>query len=478
MPHDLLLPLLCACLSQSAGTPPGGERYWHQWRGPLANGTALHGDPPTEWSESKNVRWKVAIPGRGHSSPIVWKDRIYLLTAIKTEQVASTTGNTERSGGWAERPADTSAAAMAFNGLPQEQDAPPPERRRRGGGGGRGGGEKPKNVHEFAVLCLNRADGKTIWQKAAYRGVPHDGTHPDGTFASASPITDGDRVYASFGSAGLFCVDMQGNPAWNVDLGDMRTRSSFGEGSSPALFGDTLVVNWDHEGDDFIVALDARTGRERWRKPRDEPTTWSTPLIVDVKGKPQVITTGTNRVISYDLASGDVVWEDAGLTANVIPSAVYQDGMLVVMSGFRGAALRAIRLAEARGDLSKDGGAIAWKYDQDTPYVPSPLLYDGGLYFLENNRAMLTCLNARSGEKRFGPQRIEGVQGVYASPVAAAGRVYVVGRDGKTAVLKHGGDYSVLAVNTLDDGFDASPAIVDHELYLRGREHLYCIAAP
>lgn len=472
-----LITLVCACLSQSAGAPSGAEQQWHQWRGPLANGTAPHGDPPTEWGESKNVRWKVAVPGRGHSSPIIWKDRVYLLTAIKTDRVAAGPSTSDGSADWQPNSPHLRFLPAAAISTLQDQDAPPPPERRRRGGGGRGG-EKPKNVHEFAVLCLDRADGKTIWQKTVHQAVPHDGTHPDGTFASASPTTDGQRVYASFGSAGLYCLDMQGNVQWQVDLGDMRVRSSFGEGSSPALFGDTLIVNWDHEGDDFIVALDARTGRERWRKPRDEPTTWSTPLIVDVNGKPQVITTGTNHVMSYDLATGDVVWEDAGLTANVIPSSVQGDGLLYAISGFRGAALRAIRLADARGDLAKSGAAIAWKYDQDTPYVPSPLLYDGGLYFLENNRAMLTCLDARSGEKRFGPQRIEGVQGVYASPVAAAGRVYIVGRDGKTAVLKHGGEYKLLALNSLDDGFDASPAIVDRELYLRGRESLYCIAAP
>ena len=216
----------------------------------------------------------------------------------------------------------------------------------------------------------------------------------------------------------------------------MQTRNSFGEGASPALHGDTLIVNWDHEGGDFIVGLDARTGREKWRRDRDEPTTWATPHVAMHDGRAQVVVNGRNRVVSYDVATGEQLWQAPGLTENVIPSAVSGDGMVFAMSGFRGTVARAINLATARGDVSAPP-ALAWTYDRDTPYVPSPLLYRGGLYFLKSNSGVLTQLDPRTGGVRY-THRLEATPNVYASPVAADGRIYVVGREGTTVVLAAG----------------------------------------
>ncbi|MFN0138268.1 MAG: PQQ-binding-like beta-propeller repeat protein, partial [Phycisphaerae bacterium] len=325
--------------------------------------------------------------------------------------------------------------------------------------------------------CLDRATGKTIWQKTVHSQIPHSGTHPDGTQASASPIVDGQHIYASFGSFGIYCLDMQGNVKWNVDLGDQTTRNSFGEGSSPALHGETLIVNWDHEEKDFIVALDKKTGKELWRKDRDEPTNWTTPLIVEVADKPQVIVPGTSKCISYDLKTGETVWTCGGLTQNVIPSPVYHDGVVYLMSGFRGSALKAIKLADAKGDLSEKKDAFVFETsEQKTPYVPSSLLYQGCLYFFDNNKAVLTNLDAKTGQENFGRERIEGMQQVYASPIGANGFVYLCGRDGETVVIKAGPKLEIVATNKLDDGFDASPVAVGDQLLLRGREHLYCVA--
>jgi outer membrane protein assembly factor BamB len=255
----------------------------------------------------------------------------------------------------------------------------------------------------------------------------------------------------------------------------MQTRNGFGEGASPAIHGETLVVTWDHEGPDFVVALDAATGKERWRKERDEPTTWATPLVVAAEGKPQVVVAGTNRVVSYDLATGEERWRASGLTTNAIPSPVYADGVVYVTSGFRGNALQAIRLKDAKGEVTA-APALVFRYDKDTPYVPSPLLYRGQLYFLKSNSGVITSLDAKDGSVRFS-ERLEAVPNVYASPVGAAGRVYVAGRDGAVAVLAAGPKLELLATNRLDDGFDASPAVVDREIYLRGRKHLYRISA-
>lgn len=487
----------------AASDPPMRAQQWPQWRGPLGTGVAPQGDPPTEWSETKNVRWKTAIPGHGNASPIVWGDKVYVLTAVKTDRTGARGGGTSGEPAPQEteiaaighRPEGAEAAGKQAASASQEQEREerrrPPRGEREGGGpggdrqggppreGGRGRGmrgESPKNAYEFHVIALDRKDGKILWDRKVNECVPHEGTHPDGSFASASPVTDGEFVYASFGSYGLYCLDMKGEVVWKKDLGDMRTRNSFGEGASPALHGETLVVTWDHEeNDDFTAAFDKRTGKELWRQKRDEPTTWSTPLIVESGGKAQVITAGTNRIRSYDLSNGEIVWECAGLTQNVIPTPVYDDGIVYLMSGFRGASLKAIRLSEAKGDIS-ESAALLWKFEKDTPYVPSPLLYEGALYFFENNRAVMTSLSAMDGAVRYGPHRLEGLRMIYASPVAASGRVYVVDRDGKMLVMDKGAEPKILASNALEDSFDASPAIAGKELFLRGHKSVYCIA--
>jgi outer membrane protein assembly factor BamB len=255
----------------------------------------------------------------------------------------------------------------------------------------------------------------------------------------------------------------------------MQTRNNFGEGASPALYGDTLVVTWDHEGQDFVAAFDKKTGKELWRKDRDEPTTWATPLIVEHAGRRQVITAGTNKVRSYDLETGEQVWESAGLTPNAIPTPIESQGVVYVTAGYRGSAARAIRLAGAKGDLTGTP-SILWQTDRDTPYVPSPLLHQGVLYLVKSNSGVVTALDAATGQTLYGPQRLEGVAEIYASPLSVGGRVLVVGRDGNALVLDGGREYKVLVKNSLDDGFDASPVVVGDELYLRGYRNLYRIS--
>ena len=334
--------------------------------------------------------------------------------------------------------------------------------------------DRPTRAQQFTVLSFDRKTGKQRWTQSPRTQLPHEGHHKDHGFASASPVTDGKHLIVSFGSFGLYGYDLKGKLLWEKDLGDMRTRNSFGEGSSPALDGNTVVVLWDHEGDDFIVALDKRDGRELWRQTRDEPTGWCTPLIVSHGGRKQVIVNGTNKIRSYDLKDGKLLWECAGQTVNAIPSAVASQDRVFVMSGYRGNALQALRL-DRSGDLSGTDG-IVWSHAKSTPYVPSPLLVSDTLYFVSNNSALLSAFDAVTGKAHFEAERLDGLNGVYASPVAADGRIYVVGRDGNTAVLRHGSRFEVLAKNHLDDGFDASPAIVGRQIFLRGRQSLYCIS--
>lgn len=335
--------------------------------------------------------------------------------------------------------------------------------------------EKPSEPYQCVLLCLDRQTGKMLWQKIAREETPHEGHHPDGSFASYSPLTDGQFVFAYFGSRGLHCYDMDGNLKWSQDFGDMRTANGFGEGSSPALHGDIVVVNWDNEGDSFIIAVDKITGKALWKTPRAERTSWSTPLIVEHDGKAQAVTAATAKIRSYDLATGKLIWECGGLTRNVIPSPVAGNGLVYCMSGFMGNALFAIRLGRT-GDLTGTD-AIAWTHKKSTPYVPSPLLYGDKLYFFSNNHAILSCFDALTGTPLYTEETLENIPrgGMYASPVGAAGKVYLAGRNGTALVIKNSDKLEVLATNRLDDKFDASPAVVGNELFLRGRENLYCI---
>ena len=419
-----------------ASQPVGFEKNWHHWRGPHATGAAVNANPPTTWSETENIRWKVAIPGMGHAAPIIWEDKIFIQTAIEVKANESEKDDNPFSGFF-------------------------------------GGNKEP--LYKFDLLAINRSDGSILWQKTLREIQPHEGTHGDATYASNSPVTDGEYIYAYFGSRGLYCVDMMGNVKWEKDIGTMYKRNTFGEGSSPALYGDILVILQDHEGDSFITALDKRTGDVLWKTDRNERTTWSSPLVVEHDGKAQVITTGTNRVRSYDLETGELLWDGDGLTANSIPSPVAAEGFVYLMSGFRGSEFKAVYLAKANGDIT-DSGAIAWEYNRDTPYVPSPLLYKDAIYFLKENRGILSAFNIKTGEAHYGPKRLQGVSGVYASIVGAGDRVYIAGRNGVVNVLQHGPEFSIIAENTLDDSFNASPAIVGSELYLRGGQYLYCIA--
>lgn len=437
----------------SSTTELRGETTWPMWRGTSLTGVAPGAQPPTTWSDTQNIRWKTRIPGGGFSTPIIWGDRMFLLSAIETNE---------------EKPA---AAAPT----------PPPEpagekggKRGGRGGGFRGGGPNPTKVHEFVVLAVNRADGRILWQKTARRGVPHEGKHQTNSFASASPVTDGERLWVSFGSRGLYCYDLNGNLQWEKDLGDMLTRGGFGEGASPALAGGLLLVPWDHEDQSFIVALDQKTGAEVWRKNRDERSSWSTPVIVEVGGRLQAIVAATNRTRAYDVLTGDVVWEAGGLTPNVIPMPVVGHGMVYVMSGFQGNSIQAIKLT-SRGDVT-DTDNVVWSRRRSAPYVPSPVLSGDRLYMSKTNDAYLSCLNARTGEVHYEDQPLPGVRGIYASPLAANGYLYVVGREGTVIVLKDQPKFEVVATNKLNDRIDASPVMLGKELYLRGHEYLYCIS--
>jgi outer membrane protein assembly factor BamB len=423
----------------------GADDSWPTWRGPAANGTATRGNPPVTWSESENIKWKAAIPGQGHSSPVIWGNKIFLLTAIDTGQAGPANA----------QPAPASPAGASG---------------RKGPSTG-----APKTVHKFDLVCVDRTTGKILWQKTATEAVPHEGHQPTGTFANYSPVTDGMYVWVSFGSRGLHCFDLDGNLKWSQPLPRMQTVMGFGEGSSPALAGDAIIVVCDQQAGSAIFAFNKVTGAQIWRKDRDEVTSWATPAVAEVDGKTQVIVSATKLVRSYDAKTGDLIWQCSGQVRNVIPSPVLGFGMVFCTSGYQGSSLQAIKLAGSKGDLSGTD-AVVWQVNKGTPYVSSPLLYGNRIYVFSVLTPKLSCYEARTGKPLFVEQTLEGVNQVYASPVGVADRVYCPGRNGVTVVIRSADTFEVLATNKLDDGLDASPAVIGDELYLRGNKSLYCIA--
>jgi len=441
-----ILTLATATLAAPTDDPPKVEQNWHQWRGPAATGVAPTANPPLEWDETKNVKWKVKIPGESTATPIVWGNQIFLATAVMTDRTIE---------------------------LPEGEDTKKGPFRI----------EKPKNYYEFVVMSIDRRTGQILWQHKAKEDVPHEGRHPDASYASASPMTDGKNLYVSFGSRGVYCYDLTGKPKWSRDLGKMKIFNRFGEGSSPVVHGDSVVVNWDHQDGSFITALDSNTGETRWKVDRDETSTWATPLMVELGGRTQVVVHGSKRVRSYDLANGELIWACGGQTPSAIPCPVTDGENVYLLSGYLGNAVYAIPLT-TEGDITEfakktEPEKIPWKrISKGAPYVPSPLLYEGLLYYLGGNKGILTCLEAKTGEPKYETTRLQGIENIYASPVAAAGHIFITSREGNTIVIKPGGaEPEIVATNKLDERFDASLAVVGDEILLRGKEYLYCISA-
>jgi outer membrane protein assembly factor BamB len=425
-------------LSYSLSFGNSFEENWHQWRGPEATGVSRTANPPIEWSEDKNIKWKVSIDGRGTSTPIVWNDKVFLLTAIDT--------------------------GVKDTSIPDPRDQPKTNFFDI---------KRPNTEHAFVVLCLDRESGNELWRRTATTKIPHEGAHNDNNFASASPTTDGKHLYCWFGSAGLYCYDLEGNTLWQRDLGEIKVGSSLGEGCSPVVHDGRLVIVRDHAGQSSIEVLDATTGNTLWRRERDEGNAWATPRVIRHSGKTQVITAASGAIRSYDLDSGEIIWQCSGLTGNVTPCPVVDGDHVICMSGYEGYAAMAVPLTET-GDIT-GSEKILWKRDRGTPYIPSPLLYDGLLFYNQSNQSILTCVDSRTGETVFGPERIGQVSNIYASPVGASGRVYLTGRGGKTLVIERSSTFTELATNRLEDRFDASPVLAGRQLFLRGADSLYCI---
>ncbi|MFN7873930.1 MAG: FG-GAP-like repeat-containing protein [Pirellula sp.] len=408
---------------------------WMQWRGPTADGRA--GDkakPPIQWDKTTNVSWSVDLLGEGSATPIVYGNQIFVLSAVKTDRKSP-------------KPVVNDERAKT---TPDEF------------------------FYQFVVSSYDRNSGKNLWQRIVVEDVPHEGKHETHTYAAGSPITDGERLYFSFGSRGVFCYSLEGEPIWNLDLGDMRTRNGWGEAVTPVLADDLVIINWDQEEGSFITAIDKRSGQIRWKKDREgEVTSWNTPFVTSFKGQLQIVVNGTKSVKSYDAKYGTVLWECGGQTVNAIPSPIRFNDSVICMSGYRGSLACSIPLT-SQGDVT-NSTKVQWKITQGTPYVPSPILAGTRLLFTAGNTNALSCIDASTGKPLLERMRLNAIGSIYASPILAGGHFYFTSREGTTVVVKDNESLDIVAVNTLDDVIDASPVAVDDQMFLRSWKKLYCI---
>ena len=440
MKHVLLATITTALLigSNSSQLIAGESlKHWPQWRGPTWNGVAPKANPPASWSETKILLWKTQISGDGKGTPIIWGDRVFLLTAIAVDK-------------------EMPVPDVIPDGTPNINLHPQVIR-----------SWKPQR---FEIICINRMTGKLIWKKTARVAMPHQGHHYKGGFSSTSPVTDGKHIYAYFGSFGLYCYDFNGQLVWKKYFEPQAMEDSLGEGSSPAIFEDKLVIIVDTERQSYVVAINKNTGKEIWKQNRDEVSNWSTPRIFMHEKRRQVVING-ETVRSYDLNTGEEIWRCGGHTASAIPMPSVGHGMVFTASGWRKDTLQAISLGK-KGDLtgSKD---VIWSIHRGVPYVPCPMLWGKEIYLLED-QSFFSCLSAIDGARHYLKHRLPGNLNFSASPVGAANRIYLLSESGKTIVLQRGPEIKVLSINELDEKFYASPSIVGNAIYLRGNKHLFC----
>jgi outer membrane protein assembly factor BamB len=414
---------------------------WPQFRGPGSLGVVEDRNLPDTWSTTENVAWKADIPGTGWSSPIVWDNNIFVTTVISAVE-----GEKPKKG-------------LYF-----------------------GGERKASNdTHRWVVYCVDWNTGRVRWEREVYKGVPPGPRHLKNTYASETPVTDGERLYAYFGNVGLFCFDMNGKMLWEKRWKPVPTRYGWGTAASPVLYKDRLYILNDNDEQSFIVALNKKTGEEIWQAKRDEGTNWATPYIWENEARTEIITAGTRRVRSYDF-NGKLLWELSGMSSIAIPTPFSRYGLLYVTSGYVGDQHRpvyAIR-AGASGDISlKEGETsnkhIAWYQPQGGPYNPSPLVY-GDYYYTLLDRGFFTCHDAKTGKEVYAKVRIDpGVNAFTSSPWAYNGKIFCLSEDGDTFVIQAGSEFKLMGKNSLDEMCMATPAIARGSLIIRTASKLYRI---
>ena len=427
--------LIAACFSSTALS----QTNWPQWRGLNASGVSSETGLPTDWDGSKNIRWKAAIPGRGHSSPIVWGNKIFLTTSIEGPVVPGAEAVRHMHKGQEYRHPDSVGADHSYT---------------------------------LKLLCVDLDSGKILWDKTVYEGTVYDNRHKKNTYASATPVTDGKFVYISFEAEGIYCYDFDGKRIWKTSVGKIA-KGGMGPGTSPVLYENLLILQADQEYGEgsFIAAVDKKNGKEVWRVERDQRRSWATPLLIKTSQRTELVTSGPNKIISYDPATGRELWRAPGVISNPIPSPVTGQGLVFVTAGSDAKRAFAIRLGGS-GDLEGTTNVV-WSYEKGTAYVPSPILYNEYLYLITDAGA-ITCLEAATGKVIY-QTRIPMAASFTASPVAFEGKIMFVSEDGDSFILKAGPVPEILDANGLGEPVYASPAIVAGRILIRGQSNLYCI---
>jgi outer membrane protein assembly factor BamB len=417
-----------------------GSSNWAQWRGPKSQGISEDKNLPSEWSATKNVQWKTAIEGRGHSSPIVWGKRIFLTTGIEGAKIA-----------------DPKPPIHMIEGKEFKHPA----------------WAGHDHTWTFKVISVDAETGKVLWEKIAYEGPTVDYRHSKNTYASATPATDGKHVYAYFGSEGVYCYDYSGRLVWKKSLGPILTLG-MGAATSPVLYENLMILQCDQNLGEasFIVALDKKTGNQVWKVKREVEASWTTPIIINEGGRTELITSGNQWIISYDPATGREIWRTKGVNSNAIHTPMVGHGMVFVSAGYPEKRTLAIKLG-GTGDVTATH--VAWKYEKGTAYVASPILYGDYMYIL-SDKGLLTCLDAKTGEVKYEGGRVPNPATFMSSPVAFNGKILISSEDGDTYVVKAGPTHEILRTNSLAEPIYSTPALAGGKVYIRGGKNLYCIA--
>ncbi|HEU0184260.1 MAG TPA: PQQ-binding-like beta-propeller repeat protein [Blastocatellia bacterium] len=420
----------------------GPAANWSQWRGPGGQGVSTETGVPTEWSETRNIKWKTPIAGRGHSSPVVWGDRVFLTAAIE---------------------GDIIPGAKPPKHFLEGQEYVHPDST---------GGDR---LHTFKAHCFDRRTGKPLWERVAYKGRVYDDRHRTATYADATPATDGRYVYFWFGSEGLYCYDFSGKLVWKKSLGNMATHG-MGNGASPVLFEDRVILQCDEDNGErgFIVALDKRDGKELWRTPRRVQMSWATPVIAHAPQRAELITSANEYILAYDPATGKELWRCKGTQSWTVTTPIVGQGIVIASAAHPVKRAVAIRLG-GNGDVT-DTPNVVWQRDKGTGYVPSSIVY-GDYAYLMTDGGLLTCIEVKTGEVKYEGARVPIPGRFYASPVAFEDKLLLTNENGESFVVKAGPQHAVLRTNSLDEPIYASPAIAGGELFIRGTKHLYCIAS-
>lgn len=422
-----------------------GEGDWTRFRGPGARGVVEDAVLPDTWSATENIAWQRDIPGRGWSSPITWGDRVVLTTAVSAGDV------------------EEARKGLYFGG--DRSTAPDDE-------------------HVWLARCLDLATGDTVWERELHRGVPEWPLHIKNTYASETPVTDGERIYAYFGNVGLFCLDFEGDVLWERRWPAVETRLNWGTAASPVLYEGRLYVVNDNEDQSFLEAIDAATGDAVWRVDRDEKSNWATPFVWENELRTEIITPGSGRNRSYDL-EGNLLFEFGGNSSITIATPYTAHGLLYVSSGYildEKKPLFAIRPG-ASGDISLAGDEtgnewIAWCGKMAAPYNPTTIVY-GDLLYVLLDRGTVACYDARTGEVVYAPQTLARGGAFTVSPWANDGKLYFLSEYGETFVVRAGPEFELLHSNALadDDMCMSTPAAAGDRLLIRSDRRLYCVSA-